>query len=69
MLIIAFNSDNICQVYLTTKERKKIRRQNRKETLKEKQEKIRLGLEKPPEPKVSEIIGGRFSEAFIWLIY
>ncbi|GMS89013.1 hypothetical protein PENTCL1PPCAC_30846 [Pristionchus entomophagus] len=40
------------RVYLTTKERKKIRRQNRKETLKEKQEKIRLGLEKPPEPKV-----------------
>ncbi|GMR41899.1 hypothetical protein PMAYCL1PPCAC_12094, partial [Pristionchus mayeri] len=40
------------RVYLTTKERKKIRRQNRKETLKEKQEKIRLGLEKPPEPKM-----------------
>lgn len=41
-------------MYLTTKERKKIRRQNRKETLKEKQEKIRLGLEKPPEPKVCD---------------
>uniref|UniRef100_A0A1I7ZX78 U4/U6 small nuclear ribonucleoprotein Prp3 n=1 Tax=Steinernema glaseri TaxID=37863 RepID=A0A1I7ZX78_9BILA len=40
------------KAYLTKKEMKKIRRQNRKETLKEKQEKIRLGLEKPPEPKI-----------------
>uniref|UniRef100_A0A1I7TMF2 Pre-mRNA-splicing factor 3 n=1 Tax=Caenorhabditis tropicalis TaxID=1561998 RepID=A0A1I7TMF2_9PELO len=40
------------KVYLTTKEKKKIRRQNRKEVLKEKTEKIRLGLEKAPEPKV-----------------
>ncbi|XP_023218247.1 U4/U6 small nuclear ribonucleoprotein Prp3-like [Centruroides sculpturatus] len=38
-------------VYLTKKERKKLRRQNRRETWKEKQEKIRLGLEPPPEPK------------------
>ncbi|CAB3403480.1 unnamed protein product [Caenorhabditis bovis] len=40
------------KVYLTAKERKKIRRQNRKEVQKERTEKIRLGLEKPPEPKV-----------------
>ncbi|PAV59054.1 hypothetical protein WR25_10760 [Diploscapter pachys] len=40
------------KVYLTTKERKKIRRQNRKEMQKEQTEKIRLGLMKPPEPKV-----------------
>jgi len=33
-------------------EQKKLRRQNRRETLKEKSEKIRLGLEKPPEPKL-----------------
>ena len=39
-------------MYLTKKEMKKIRRQNRKEALKEKQEKIRLGLDKAPEPKV-----------------
>ncbi|CAN7981526.1 unnamed protein product [Ixodes pacificus] len=38
-------------VYLTKKERKKLRRQNRREAWKEKQEKIRLGLEPPPEPK------------------
>jgi U4/U6 small nuclear ribonucleoprotein PRP3 len=37
---------------LTAKERKKLRRQNRRESQKEKAEKIRLGLEKPPEPKV-----------------
>jgi U4/U6 small nuclear ribonucleoprotein PRP3 len=39
-------------VMLTTKERKKLRRQARTETLKEEQEKIRLGLIPPPEPKV-----------------
>lgn len=38
-------------VFLTKKERKKLRRQNRREAWKEKQEKIRLGLEPPPEPK------------------
>lgn len=37
---------------LTKKERKKLRRQNRREALKEKAEKIRLGLDKPPEPKL-----------------
>ncbi|XP_020283218.1 U4/U6 small nuclear ribonucleoprotein Prp3 [Pseudomyrmex gracilis] len=39
-------------VYLTKKERKKLRRQTRRETWKEEQEKIRLGLEPPPEPKL-----------------
>ena len=38
-------------VMLTAKERKKMRRQNRAESLKEEQEKIRLGLLPPPEPK------------------
>ncbi|XP_042211720.1 U4/U6 small nuclear ribonucleoprotein Prp3-like isoform X2 [Homarus americanus] len=40
------------EVLLTKQERKKLRRMNRRETWKEKQEKIRLGLEPPPEPKV-----------------
>lgn len=39
-------------VFLTKKERKKLRRQNRRETWKEEQEKIRLGLVAPPEPKL-----------------
>uniref|UniRef100_T1IKN5 Uncharacterized protein n=1 Tax=Strigamia maritima TaxID=126957 RepID=T1IKN5_STRMM len=39
-------------VFLTSKEKKKMRRMNRRETLKEKQEKIRLGLEPPPAPKL-----------------
>ena len=39
-------------VYLTKKERRKLRRQNRREAWKEEQEKIRLGLEPPPQPKV-----------------
>jgi U4/U6 small nuclear ribonucleoprotein PRP3 len=39
-------------VFLTRKERKKLRRQNRREAWKDKQEKIRIGLEPPPEPKV-----------------
>ncbi|KAG0033743.1 hypothetical protein BGZ81_007501 [Podila clonocystis] len=37
---------------LTTKERKKLRRQRRRELLKEKQDKIRLGLLAPDAPKV-----------------
>ncbi|KAL5111832.1 U4/U6 small nuclear ribonucleoprotein Prp3 [Taenia crassiceps] len=37
---------------LTKRERKKLRRQNRQEAQKERQERVRLGLEKPPEPKV-----------------
>ncbi|KAL7293314.1 hypothetical protein TKK_0013087 [Trichogramma kaykai] len=40
-------------VFLTKKERKKLRRQNRREAWKEEQEKIRLGLEPPPEPKLN----------------
>merc|ERR1719412_773993 len=39
-------------VFLTKKEIKKLRRQNRREAWKEKQDKIRLGLETPDEPKV-----------------
>ena len=39
-------------LYLTQKERKKMRRLNRKEVQKEEQEKVRLGLLPPPEPKV-----------------
>lgn len=39
-------------VFLTKQERKKLRRQNRRETWKEEQEKIRLGLNPPPEPKL-----------------
>lgn len=39
-------------VFLTKKEQKKLRRQNRRETWKEEQEKIRLGLIDPPEPKL-----------------
>lgn len=44
-------------LFLTKEERKKLRRQNRREAWKEEQEKIRLGLIPPPEPKVSEKIG------------
>lgn len=43
-------------VMLTAKERKKLRRQNRAEALKEEQEKIRLGLIAPPEPKGCTLI-------------
>ncbi|KAJ8335004.1 hypothetical protein SKAU_G00406430 [Synaphobranchus kaupii] len=39
-------------VYLTQKEQKKLRRQTRREGQKELQEKVRLGLMPPPEPKV-----------------
>ncbi len=38
-------------VMLTRKERKKLRRQTRTEAQREIQEKIRLGLMPPPEPK------------------
>lgn len=40
------------KLFLTTKERRKLRRQTRMETQKELQEKVRLGLLPPPEPKV-----------------
>jgi U4/U6 small nuclear ribonucleoprotein PRP3 len=39
-------------VFLTEKERKKLRRTTRRENWKEKQENIRLGLEPPPQAKV-----------------
>ncbi|XP_066540122.1 U4/U6 small nuclear ribonucleoprotein Prp3 [Hoplias malabaricus] len=39
-------------VYLTKREQKKLRRQTRRECQKELQEKVRLGLMPPPEPKV-----------------
>ena len=39
-------------VFLTKKEMKKLRRQNRREAWKEKQDKIRIGLLSPDEPKV-----------------
>ncbi|XP_031616373.1 U4/U6 small nuclear ribonucleoprotein Prp3 [Contarinia nasturtii] len=39
-------------VFLTKAEQKKLRRQNRREAWKEEQEKIRLGLIPPPEPKL-----------------
>ncbi|XKL59109.1 hypothetical protein PGB90_000125 [Kerria lacca] len=39
-------------IFLTRAERKKLRRQNRREAWKEEQEKIRLGLTPPPEPKL-----------------
>lgn len=39
-------------VFLTKRERKKLRRQNRREAWKEEQEKIRLGLIDAPEPKL-----------------
>lgn len=46
------NKPILLPVFLTKQERKKLRRQNRREAWKEKQEKIRIGLEPPPEPKV-----------------
>jgi U4/U6 small nuclear ribonucleoprotein PRP3 len=50
-------SKNVClPVYLTQKERRKLRRQNRREAWKEEQEKIRLGLEPPPQPKVTSYL-------------
>ena len=39
-------------MFLTKKERKKLRRQNRREALREKMDKVRLGLIAPDEPKV-----------------
>nr|XP_018671483.1 U4/U6 small nuclear ribonucleoprotein Prp3 [Ciona intestinalis] len=42
----------VLTTYLTKKERKKMRRMNRREALKDEQEKVRLGLAPAPEPKV-----------------
>ena len=50
--IWSLSSINFFQASLTKKERKKMRRQNRREALKEKSEKVRLGLEKPPDAKL-----------------
>ena len=44
-------------MFLTKKEQKKMRRQNRREAWKEKQDKIRLGLVLPDEPKVGRVLG------------
>lgn len=44
-------------MFLTKKEQKKMRRQNRREAWKEKQDKIRLGLVLPDEPKVGRGLG------------
>lgn len=46
------SGQSVLQTFLTKKERKKIRRMNRREALKDEQEKIRLGLIPAPEPKV-----------------
>lgn len=47
-------SEGAIPIYLTKEERKKLRRQNRREAEKELQEKIRLGLAPPMEPKGRE---------------
>ncbi|CAF3717455.1 unnamed protein product [Rotaria sp. Silwood1] len=46
------NKPVLLPIHLTKHEQRKLRRQNRAEVLKEQQEKIRLGLMPPPEPKV-----------------
>jgi U4/U6 small nuclear ribonucleoprotein PRP3 len=43
---------NQVPVFLTKREMKKLRRQNRREAWKEKQDKIRLGMIQPDQPKV-----------------
>lgn len=45
-------------VYLTKREQKKLRRQTRREAQKELQEKVRLGLMPPPEPKGRSSMAG-----------
>lgn len=50
--IVAERTDSVkIAVMLTKDERKKLRRQGRNEVQRELQEKIRLGLTQPPEPK------------------
>lgn len=51
MILAEPEKEPIIPVYLTKKERKKLRRQTRQETQKDITEKIRLGLMPPPEPK------------------
>ena len=43
-------------IILTSKERKKLRKQRRREAEREKQEKIQFGLIDKPEPKVRRIV-------------
>ena len=50
-LIDEANKPVLLPIHLTKHEQRKQRRQNRAEVLKEQQEKIRLGLMPPPEPK------------------
>lgn len=46
------NGPQVLKTILTKKERKKMRRMNKMQALKDEQEKVRLGLQPPPEPKV-----------------
>ena len=49
---VSKTEEPVLGTYLTKKERKKLRRMNRREALKDEQEKVRLGLVPAPEPKV-----------------
>ncbi len=49
------NKPILLPIHLTKHEQRKLRRQNRAEVMKEQQEKIRLGLIPPPEPKGKKI--------------
>lgn len=51
-VLLLFYSLPRLQVHLTKKEAKRLRRMNRQEIQREQAEKIRLGLERAPEPKV-----------------
>ena len=51
MTSVEKKEEEVMPIHLTQKERKKLRRQNRREAEKEIQEKIRLGLAPPLEPK------------------
>lgn len=59
------NKPVLLPIHLTKHEQRKLRRQNRAEVLKEKQEKIKLGLLPAPEPKVkiSNLMRVLYSEA------
>jgi len=50
-VVVEPNKAVLLPIHLTKHEQRKLRRQNRAEVLKEQQEKIRLGLMPPPEPK------------------
>lgn len=72
IIIYSANKDEMAMsVYLTKKERKKLRRLNRKEVQKDEHEKIRLGLVPAPEPKgkTSFIVGDiNFSKTVITVL-